>query len=166
LISPYTAPASTFTSEAITLGTMRWYGAVYFAFIPTLFMVFMQASEIYSAMRFGPIYWHLKIIEPFLFCAPLCLLMAGTGYAVATRCVGRALGSALLLGCAVGAGWALVVIIGGNTIAQSNGAMPLTLERLIRMLIVIPSIFIPLGVVLCIFTRWRGMRLGLVSPAK
>jgi hypothetical protein len=162
LISPYTAPASTFTTEAMTQSSMRWHGAVYFAFIPTLFMVFMQASEIYSASRFGPIYWTLKVIEPFLMCAPLCLLMAGTGYAVAIRCSGRSIGSALLVGCAVGAGWALVVIVGGNTIAQLNGATPITLERVIRMLVVIPSIFIPLGVVLCIFTRWRGntVRLG------
>jgi hypothetical protein len=127
LISPYKAPASQLVTDAVTLGTLRWRGAVYFSFIPTLFMILMEASVIYSESKLGPIYWRLKMVEPALYCTPLCLLMAASGYAVAIRCLSRTVASTLLLGCIVGAGWTLVVVIVGNTIAQLNGATPLTL---------------------------------------
>lgn len=126
-------------------------------------MIFLQGSVIYGQLLSGPNYWQLKMVEPLLFCAPACLLMAATGYRVAIRCMSRTVGGALLVGCVVGAVWALVVIIAGNTIAQLNGAMPLTLDRVIRMMTVIPGILIPLAVLPCIFTRWRGTRLGFVK---
>ena len=165
MISPYTAPTSTFADEATTRESMRWRGAIYFALVPTLFTIFMQANVIYDESRNRPMDWHLQLFEPFLFCAPLCLLMAGTGYAVAIRCCSRAIGRNLLIGCAVGACWALVVLIYGNTIAQLNGYMPLTVDRVIRIMTVIFGIFVPLAVVLCIFTRGRGVRLGFQSSA-
>ncbi|MDM5177850.1 hypothetical protein PO883_11675 [Massilia sp. DJPM01] len=160
MTSPYRAPASTFTNEAITPGTLRWRGALYFAFIPTLLMIFMQGSVLYSESRYGTIFWHLKMAEPLLFCAPFCLLVAATGYAVAIRCLSGTIGRALVVGSVAGVGWALVTISVGNTIAQLNGATPMTFDRSIKMLIVIPAIFVPLAVVLCMFTRWRGVRLG------
>ena len=166
MISPYTAPASTLTTEALTVHTMRWHGVLYFASTPALLMIVVQVSEIYTASRSGPIYWHLKLFEPVLFFAPLCLLMAGTGYAIATRCCSRAIGGALLLGCEVGASWAMIVFIAGTTIAQLNGAAPLTLDHVARLLLGLLAFFCLLAVVLCIFTRWRGARLGFASSAK
>lgn len=139
---------------------MRWRGAVYFSFLPTLFMFVMQASVIYSESRYGPMYWHLKLVEPMLFITPVCLLMAWTGYAVAIRCSSITIGRAVLVGGAVGAAWALVAMIAGNTIAQLHGAEPLSLDRVIRVLMMISAICVPLAVVLCIFTRWRGLRRG------
>ena len=166
MISPYTAPASTFAEKAITPETMRWRGAIYFALVPTLFTMFMQAIVIYDESRNRPMDWHLIMFAPLLFCVPLCLLMSGTGYAVAIRCSSRSIGRALLVGCAVGAGWALVIVIAGTTIAQLYLAKPLTLRHVIQMMTIISSIFVPLAVVLCIFTRWRGVRLGFGSSAR
>ena len=126
-------------------------------------MVFMQCTVIYSESRSGAIYWHLKLVEPLLFCTPMCLLMAATGYAVAIRCLSTAIGNVVLLGCGVGAGWALIGIITGNTIAQLNGAAPLTLNRVIQLLTLISAAFVPFAVVMCMFTRWRGVRLGFAK---
>ncbi len=163
MISPYNAPASTFDDESIVEDSLRWRGALYFAVIPILFVILLEGNEIYSRSRYGPIYWNLRLIEPLLLCAPLCLLMAATGYAVAIKCLNRTIRSAMLLGSVVGMGWSLFVIIVGNTIAQLNGAEPLTLDRMITQVSVIPAIFVPLAVVLCVFTRWRGARLGLAK---
>lgn len=161
MISPYRAPNATFNHETLALDALRWRGAVYFAFIPMLFMLFMQGSVIYSRAHPGPLYWHSRIVEPLLFCAPVCLIMAATGYAVAVKCLSRGVGTIIVLGCVVGAAWALVAMLAGHTIALLNGATHLTLERVIRILMVMTSIFVPLGVVLCLFTRWRGNRLGV-----
>ncbi|MFB9242788.1 hypothetical protein IV454_21075 [Massilia antarctica] len=162
MTSPYSAPASTFVNEAITAGSLRWHGAFYFAFLPTVFTIVAQCSEIYSASRYGLILWHLKMLEPLLYCAPFCLLMGATGYTVAIRCLSGTISRTLLAGCVTGAGWVLVTIVVGNTIAQLTGATPITVDRVIRMLVVISVIFVPLAVVLCIFTRRRGVRLGFV----
>ena len=74
--------------------------------------------------------------------------MAATVYAISIRCLSGAIRSATLIGCAAGAGWTLFVIIAGNTFAQLNGATPLTLDRIIRQVIFIPTVLVPLGVVL------------------
>lgn len=129
-------------------------------------MIVMQASAMHSESQSGLIGWHLKMIKPVLFCAPFCLLMAGTGYAVAIRCASRAIVKALLVGCAVGAGWALIAVIAGNIIARLNGATPLAIDRAIRMLTVTPAIFVPLAMAPCLFTRRRAVRFGFVSSAK
>lgn len=142
---------------------MRWRAVFYFAFFPTLFMVFMQGSVFYTESRLGPMYWHWKLLEPFLFCAPICLIIAATGYGVAIRCLGRSIGSALGVGCIVGVCWAIVVMVVGNTIAQMNGAAPLTLDRLVTQALVLPAILVPVAVLLCLFTRWRGKRLGFLT---
>jgi len=163
LISPYDAPASTFDDESIVEDSLRWRGALYFAVIPILLTILLEGNQIYSRSRHGPIYWDIRLIEPLLLGAPLCLLVAATGYAVAIKCLKSTIRSAMLLGCVVGMGWALFVIIAGNTIAQLNGAEPLTLDHMIRQASVIPAIFVSLAMVLCVFTRWRGVRLGLVS---
>ena len=140
---------------------MRWRSAFYFAFIPTLLMIFLEGSYIHEKSPNGHIYWHWKILEPMLFCTPICLLMAATGYAIAIRCLTRPVSSALFLGGAVGIGWALVVLIAGNTLAQLTGATPLTLDRVAKQVPVLLSIFVPIAVIMCLFTRWRGRRLNI-----
>ena len=150
----------------MTVRAMRWYGAVYFAFLPTLFMLVMQANVIYNGRWSGLTTMRPRMLEPVLFCAPLCLIMAATGFAMAARCCTRGIGKVLLLGCAVGACWALLAISAGTLIGQWHGGAPPTPSGFLNKVLVTSAFSMPLGVILCAFTRWRGARLGVARATK
>ena len=118
----------------------------------------LQAQSLYEKRQHFS--FDLKAFEALLYLLPGCLLIALTWYVLAEKCVNKSAPGVLLLGCWVGASWAICVTMLGHGVAQLLGAPPLTWLRVVSAIILFGAILIPVAVSLCAFMRWHGRRFG------